>query len=182
MTTRNAQHAQSSSQSKRQHKVYQVSQDAREHLYKLARRANYCHDMGVNQRGISDYIIALTSPTVTFEDTRPDYLQEVDTERVTTYNKLPIWYDPEPTRYDFGINIDPKTQAALYNIALRFGITNFKRPNTLSHGTVISALLEAIGQQCLTPNNVPMAPPKKYSYRKIKRSDPTENWLPFNRG
>lgn len=166
---------------KRQHKIYQVSQDAREHLYKLARRSGYAHDMGINQRGISDYIIALTHSDVTFEDTRPDYLQEIDSARVTIHHKLPIWYDPEPTRFDFGINISPNTQETLYTIALSHGITNFKRPNTISRGPVISALLEAIGQGCLTPNNVPVAPPRKYPYRKVKNQS-SENWLPFNRG
>lgn len=108
-----------------------------------------------------------------YQDTRPTDIQALD-PILDAQQRPRIWYaiadqgraapdSPELRKWKWGIVIPNATQLALLEVADQYHITpmgykyNPPNPQTPTQLTRVMALLEAIGQQNLTPIDLPIA-------------------------
>lgn len=157
-------------------KTYYISDPAYTTLQRLARQHEYGHDKGEHQRALSQFIRTLAAPQITWEDTRPQEYKDADYIRLTLKTRKgkptplpPLWLvqDEQDRRRNRSLYLNSTTEQVLYKLALSHMIFNHNRPDKLQTTPVISYLLEVIGHNYLTPQNVPINPkPTTGTWRK----------------
>lgn len=135
-----------------------MSDTAYEHLCELAVQLHYiiATPHRKRQHGLHLYVAALGEYGI-LRDARPEYVRELD-QPLLEAGRVPIWM-PEYTRRRRLIAINNTVAEQCYKKAYNLGITNHRRSESVeSFGSVISAMLEAIGVGWLLVDNIPMNP------------------------
>jgi hypothetical protein len=117
-------------------------------------RAPYVSD---NTYGIANLIAAMSR--LQYEDTRDPLLQATDSPRLHADPPLPpFWYDSSYRRYQWHLTLSPPTRTNLLAISSRHFILPTGARTTVNENTIISTVLEAIGQYSLTSTEpIPVA-------------------------
>lgn len=133
--------------------LYSVSNEAYDGLVAQARGLGYVSPYPVERvHGLGEYISTIAFGE--FEDARPDEYKELDRESLER-GILPCWYD-DNLRYKRRFRLRPAVEDRLYQVALAYGISNFRRTDSVRRkASVLGAILEAIGLGYLRPVNPP---------------------------
>ena len=131
----------------------------------ISNEAYRFYNTHASKHKISEFIKRLSEQE--FIDTRPEEFKLADEPRLEA-NLLPFWYHRYP-RYSRCLRLTIYTINNLVNIAVKFNLNKeLKNPTTLNYTTnaLVSLTLEVIGQQMLTPVQMPDKPKRIYQFER----------------